>query len=394
MNSGLDFIVRIVKLAATTVLVGGLVAGPIEARRAQIKVISAPVTAGKRTAQAPRYAAILVDAKTHEILYATAADEARHPASITKIMTLYLAFDAISAGRLKLSDAVTISSHAASQKPSRLGLAVGKTIPVEDAIKIVAVKSANDLAVALAEKIGGTEDTFVAMMNRKARSLGMRNTVYANASGLPNPYNVTTARDIALLSVALMQNHPDGYEYFSLRDASFGKQAFTNHNRLLGKVMGVDGIKTGYTVDAGYTLAASAMRNGRRLVAVVLGEPSINIRNRDVTQLLEAGFTVMRDRTIDQPVEVAALLPAEMHPAFRYGAAVEQGSRDEAGSAAKVALTEPQKTAIKGTSASKAAEHPKSKMISKRIGKSSAVKRASSKKSVVAKKATARPSRP
>jgi D-alanyl-D-alanine carboxypeptidase/D-alanyl-D-alanine carboxypeptidase (penicillin-binding protein 5/6) len=278
---------------------------------------------------APRYAAILMDARNREVLYAQAADEIRHPASITKVMTLFVAFDALSDGKLKLNDRVVMSRHAASQKPSKLGLKVGESLSVDQAIRVISVKSANDVAVALAERIAGSEPAFVTMMQRKARELGMRNTVYANASGLTDPTNVTSARDIALLSVAMLREHPEGYSYFSLRDASFGTRTFTNHNRLLGKVIGLDGIKTGYTLDAGFTLAASAMRSNRRLVAVVLGEPSIAVRNRDATNLLEAGFRVLAQRDGGVRQTVADVLPMVSHPAFRNRAFTEQGSDDE-----------------------------------------------------------------
>jgi D-alanyl-D-alanine carboxypeptidase/D-alanyl-D-alanine carboxypeptidase (penicillin-binding protein 5/6) len=278
---------------------------------------------------APRYAAILMDARNREVLYAQAADETRHPASITKVMTLFLAFDALSDGKLRLNDRIVMSAHAAAQKPSKLGLKVGESLSVDQAIRIIAVKSANDLAVALAERIAGSEPAFVLMMQRKARELGMRNTVYANASGLTDPTNVTSARDIALLSAALLREHPEGYSYFSLRDASFGDKTFPNHNHLLGKVVGLDGIKTGYTVDAGFTLAASAMRNNRRLIAVVLGEPSIVVRNRDATNLLEAGFRVIADRANGQQTNVADVLPLVSHPAFRNAMVTDEGSDDE-----------------------------------------------------------------
>lgn len=254
-------------------------------------------------------------------------------------MTLFLAFDALEAGTLKLTDRVTFSRHAVSQRPSRLGIAQGGSITVDQAIRVIAVKSANDVAVALAEKLGGSEPAFVKMMTHKARLLGMRDTVYANASGLPDPANVTTAYDIALLSAALMRVHPDQYSYFSQQNFAYGKQNFTNHNRLLGKVVGMDGIKTGYTLDAGFTLAASAVRDGRRLIAVVLGEPSIAARNRDVTALLEAGFIVLRERSNGVRLAVTDALPVQQHPAFRTGPNVEQGSNDDAKAPAKARPT-------------------------------------------------------
>jgi D-alanyl-D-alanine carboxypeptidase len=277
----------------------------------------------------PRYAAIVMDARTGEVLYANAADEARHPASITKVMTLFLAFDALVAGRLRLSDPITMSRHAASQRPSKLGLAPGRSISLDDAIHIITVKSANDVAVALGERIGGSEPAFAQMMTRKARALGMRNTTFTNATGLPDPGNVTTARDIAILSSALLKQHPSYYTYFGQQAFKYDSRSYTNHNRLLGKLTGLDGIKTGFTNDSGYTLAASAVRNGQRLITVVLGEPSIPARNRDVTALLEAGFNVLDRRRQGEETTVAFNLPELNHPALRLANPAEMGSRPD-----------------------------------------------------------------
>ena len=274
----------------------------------------------------PRYAAILIDAKTREVLYSNAADQIRHPASITKVMTLYLAFDALKAGRLKMDDTITMSRHAASQAPSKLGLAPGRTISVSDAVQIVAVKSANDVAVALAEKIGGSETAFARMMTAKARALGMNATYFANASGLNDAANFTTARDLATLSAALIKDHPAYYGFFGQKVATYGKLRFGNHNPLLGRLPGMDGIKTGFTNDSGFTLAASAVRDGRRLIAVVLGEPTVAARSRDVSALLEAGFQVMAKRSQGQFTTVAANLPDVAHPALRIVPGYAQGS--------------------------------------------------------------------
>jgi len=287
------------------------------------------VSVADAAAPPPRYAAFLVDAGTREVLYANAPDELRHPASLTKMMTLYLVFDALESGRLKITDPVPVSRHAASMKPSRLGLAVGQSISVDNAISVVAVKSANDIAVALAEKLGGTEQNFVSMMNAKAQMLGMRNTHFANACGLTDPANVTTARDLAILSLALLHDHPRFYSYFGERDFVWMRSTMINHNHLLGKVIGVDGIKTGYTVDSGFTVAASAQRGNRRLIAVVLGEPSLVARNRDSTALLEAGFSVLDRRGLGQSVDVASVLPGVGHPALRVETATEQGASDD-----------------------------------------------------------------
>lgn len=244
----------------------------------------------------PRYAAILVNADNGEVLYERRADLARHPASITKVMTLYLAFDAMAKGELRPGEPILISTHAASQPPSKLGLHPGQSLPVEDAVRVIAVKSANDVAVALAERLGGSEAAFVRMMNAKAAALGMANTHFVNASGLPNPAHVTTARDLATLSRAMLRDHADRYAGFSAPDFAWRGRLMMNHNHLLGLVDGVDGIKTGYTVSSGYTLAASAIRGGQRLIAIVLGSPTGRLRDANVTELLDAGFGVLRDR--------------------------------------------------------------------------------------------------
>ncbi len=278
----------------------------------------------------PKYAAILINPATHEVLYSRRADLPRYPASITKVMTLYLAFEAIEAGKLKLTDPVVMSRHAAAQAPSRLGLAVGRSITVEQAIHIIAVKSANDVAVALAEKIAGSETAFAAMMTGKARRLGMTNTYFVNASGLPNPAHISTARDIAILSMAMLDHFPQYYKCFGQQIYTYGSQTMMNHNKLLGKIPGVDGIKTGYTAAAGFTLAASATRGSRRLIAVVLGGPSTMARDENVSALLDAGFDVLDRRSHGQRTTVAA----NLNEPNDYGlsgteALTEQGSGDE-----------------------------------------------------------------
>ncbi len=282
-----------------------------------------------------RYSAILIDADDGSVLYSQAAEEIHHPASITKVMTLFLAFDALDAGRLNLSDRIVMTAHAAAQKPSKLGLRPGQTISVEDAIRVIAVKSANDVAVALAERLGGSEQAFARMMTVKARMLGMRQTMFSNATGLPDPATFTSAHDLGLLSLAMLHDHPDRYRYFSTRSFSWGAQRMTNHNHLLGTVAGVDGIKTGYTVEAGFTLAASAIRGGHRLVAVVMGEPTRMVRDRHVATLLEAGFTALDRRAHGSDVPVSSLLgglldevPSGLSPAVL--SAIARSEADEA----------------------------------------------------------------
>ena len=222
-------------------------------------------------ALAAKYAGVVVDARTGKILYESDARSLRYPASLTKMMTLYLTFEALESGRISLDSAVPVSANAAKEPPSKLGVRAGGSITVEQAIKSLVTRSANDMATALGEYVGGSEKRFAQLMTAKARSLGMKNTTYRNANGLPNTAQMTTAYDQALLGIALRQHFPQYYGYFSTRSFHFGKQTIGNHNRLLGAVRGVDGIKTGYTRASGFNLATSAQADGRSIVAVVLG---------------------------------------------------------------------------------------------------------------------------
>jgi len=224
-----------------------------------------------RSSYQPPYAAIVVDANSGRVLHASNPDSERHPASITKIMTLYLLFEQLEAGKLRLDSSLSVSPHAAAQAPSKLGLKPGQTIQVEDAIKAVVTKSANDIAVVIAETIGGSEDEFAKLMTRKARALGMSSTTYVNASGLPADDQITTARDQALLGRAIQDRFPGYYRYFSTASFSYKGNAIRNHNKLLGQVAGVDGIKTGYVRASGFNLVTSVRRGNRHLVAVVMG---------------------------------------------------------------------------------------------------------------------------
>lgn len=255
---------------------------------------------------APRYAAILIDHDTGELLYARRADEARYPASITKVMTLYIAFEEVAAGRLRLDGTLRISRHAAGQAPSKLGLKPGARISVRDAFGVIATKSANDIAVALAEHVSGSEAAFARRMTETARRLGMVNSVFRNASGLPDPLHVSSARDIATLSRAMLRDFPAQYPVFSQAQYRYRGTAVENHNHLLRTMPGVDGIKTGFTNAAGFTLAASAVRDGRRLVAVVLGGPSRMGRDSNMADLLEVGFDVLARRMRGDYLTVAS----------------------------------------------------------------------------------------
>ena len=241
---------------------------------------------------APPYSELVVDARTGKTIYALNADAPRHPASITKVMTLYLLFEQLDAGKISLSTPIKISNWAARQAPSKLGLSPGDTIPVEDAIKAVVTKSANDIAVAIAESIGGTEADFADMMTKKARSIGMTRTVYANASGLPNPRQITTARDLVTLGRSIQARFPRYFQYFSLRSFDYDGGAIANHNKLLGKVDGVDGIKTGYTAKSGFNLLTSVHSEGRSLLAVILGGRSGGSRDRRMADLIDTYLEV------------------------------------------------------------------------------------------------------
>lgn len=240
-----------------------------------------------RAASGPKAAEIVIDANSGRVLHEMNANEPRHPASLTKVMTLYLLFEQLESGRISLSSEIPISAHAAAQAPSKLGLRPGSEIEVEDAIKAIVTKSANDIAVAVAEKVGGTESGFAEMMTRKAHALGMTHTHYANASGLPNPEQITTARDLAILGRAIQDRFPKYYRYFSTRTFNFAGQSMRNHNHLLGRVEGMDGIKTGYTVASGFNLLTSVRREGRHIVSVVLGGVTARARDQRMAALIE-----------------------------------------------------------------------------------------------------------
>ena len=246
----------------------------------------------------PKYTAIVMDARSGEILYSERADSPRYPASVTKVMTMYLAFESLAAGRLHLTDPVLVSPLAAAQPPTKLGLRAGETISVEDALHAMAVHSANDMAMAMAEKIGGTESRFAALMNVKAQQLGMTSTHYVNPNGLPDNRQLSSAHDLAILARAILRDYPQYYSFFSQESFSYRGKTMFNTNHLLGKMPGVDGLKTGFTNAAGFNLAASAMRNGHRLIAVVMGSSSGQVRNANVEGLLLTGFDIedRRDR--------------------------------------------------------------------------------------------------
>ena len=236
----------------------------------------------------PPYADIVVDDKSGFVLHEVSADEPRHPASLTKIMTLYLLFEQLEAGKLSLDTELPISTRAALQNPTKLGLKANQTIKVEDAIKGLVTKSANDAAVVVAEAIGGSEEDFAKLMTAKAGALGMLGTTYVNASGLPAEAQITTARDQAILGRAVQHRFPVYCQYFATPSFRYKGAEMRNHNNLLGQVKGVDGIKTGYTEASGYNLTSSVRRDEKHIVAVVLGGTSNGARDARMRQLIEA----------------------------------------------------------------------------------------------------------
>lgn len=257
-----------------------------EARRHRRNYAHHRVQRDVSDSSSPKFASIIVDGNSGSVLQATSPDGIRHPASLTKIMTLYLLFERLEFGRMKLDTEMPVSQHAADQDPTKLNLRAGQTIRVEDAIKGLVTRSANDAAVVIAEAIGGDEDDFAQMMTRKARSLGMSKTVYRNANGLPNDEQVTTARDQATLGRAIQERFPRYYRYFATSTFNWRGQSIRNHNHLLGSVEGVDGIKTGYTRASGFNLVTSMRRGNRHLIGVVLGGRSGGSRDATMRNLL------------------------------------------------------------------------------------------------------------
>ena len=240
-----------------------------------------------------RYASIVIDEQTGKVLHASNPDRQRYPASLTKMMTLYMVFDALDRGKLKLNQRLRVSRRAQGMAPSKLGLKRGQSITVKDAILALITKSANDVAVVVAESLGKTEINFAKMMTRKARTLGMRKTRFRNASGLPNRRQVSTARDMATLARKLITDFPQFYHLFKTQRFSYKRRTYRNHNRLLRAYPGVDGIKTGYIRASGFNLVASTKRYGRRLIGVVFGGKSAKSRDRHMRKLFERAYALV-----------------------------------------------------------------------------------------------------
>ena len=263
-----------------------------------------------QAAENHRYASFVMDADTGMILYQSNANKSLHPASLTKVMTLILLFDAIERGNVTLWDRITISKHAASMQPSKLDLPAGSTIRVRDAIFALVTKSANDVAVAIAEHLGGTEENFAQMMTARAQDFDMTRTRFRNASGLHDPRQISTARDMARMAQVLINQYGEHYSYFSKRSFTYRGKTYQNHNKLLGKYEGMDGLKTGYIQPSGFNLIASAVRNNRRIIGVVFGGQSSASRNAHMVQLLDNGFNKLGDiRVANAPIPVPQRKP-------------------------------------------------------------------------------------
>lgn len=275
------------------------------------------------------FSAIVVDAKTGKILDDESPDALRHPASLTKIMTLYLLFERIEQGKLNLKSRLNVSEFASERPPSKLGLQEGTTIAVEDAIKALVTRSANDVAVVIAENIADSEEAFAALMTRKARALGMTNTVFKNASGLPDREQVTTARDMATLGRAIQDRFPSLYRYFSTTSFVWRGRVIANHNRLLGRVPGVDGIKTGYTNASGFNLVTSVRYKNRHIVAVVLGGRTGAARDQYMRELIADNLDDATAGKRTAPLVVEAPAPAPVKTAQVQTKKAQKEEKDE-----------------------------------------------------------------
>ncbi|MEM7492234.1 MAG: D-alanyl-D-alanine carboxypeptidase family protein [Pseudomonadota bacterium] len=274
------------------------------------------------SALAEKYASIVVDMDSNEVLHARHADAPRYPASLTKVMTLYMLFDALKAGEVRLDEKLKVSRNASRQPPSSLRLKTGSTITVSDAIDALVTKSANDVAVVVAEHLGGTEKRFATLMTAKARSMGMTRTTFRNASGLPDSQQLSTARDMAILAERVLEDHAAYYGYFAETKFSWGRNTYRNHNRLIGQVEGVDGIKTGYTRASGFNLMTSAKRRGRRVVTIMFGGSTARSRDQHVTDLVEAAYASFKDSPTDPRLRARIQFSNVQPPLEPNGAAI------------------------------------------------------------------------
>ncbi len=312
-----------------------------------------------------RYAAMVVNARTGQVLIAASADEPRYPASLTKMMTLYMVFDALQEGRLRLDTPIRMSEEAASRPPSKLGLPAGGTLTTEQAIFALVTKSANDVAAAVGEHLGGSEERFAQMMTLRARAIGMTRTTFRNASGLPDPDNISSARDMATLGLRLLRDHPNRYHYFSTVHFSWRRAMLRNHNRMLGDYEGADGIKTGYIRASGFNIVTSAQRDGVRLVGVTMGGSSWVERDRHMGALLDQGFAQLGVAPRGPSSAMTAAVPAvgaaraattsRAAPPARTSARTRARTTDRRAAAARAAPTRQRVGTGRGTAAATAA---------------------------------------
>ena len=286
------------------------------------------LTAAKAQIGSERYASLVMDAASGQVIFAANADEPRYPASLTKMMTIYMLFEALRDRRVTLNQLVPVSAHAAAMSPSKLGLVPGTVITVEQALLGLVTKSANDAAAALGELLGGDEERFAQMMTLRARALGMTRTTFRNASGWPDPDQVTTARDLALLARHLIQDYPSEYRYFAVPSFVFHGRTILNHDRMLQTYPGADGLKTGYIDASGCNLVTSAVRGDVRLIGVVMGASNGGERDTHMAALLDAGYDRMgvpvaraeprvRMPALIASASAATLPPSSLHQPWR-----------------------------------------------------------------------------
>ena len=318
-------------------------------------VLTATATPASAQIGGHRYAAIVVESRTGNVLVAANADETRHPASLTKMMTLYMVFEALRDGRLNLDSRITFSEEAAARPPSKLGIPAGNSITVEQAILALVTRSANDVAAAVGERLGGTETGFAQAMTMRARALGMSRTTFRNASGLPNTEQVTTARDMALLGRRLLADFPQHYHYFGVSHAQFGGIRIRNHNRMLESYEGVDGIKTGFINASGFNIVTSASRGGQRVVGAVFGGNSWVERDQHMASLLDRGFDLLGVAGRATAASPAMLRTAQSAPLPRAGAPAARPVSTTQAARAPVTNTRPAAAAAPRTNAAQTA---------------------------------------
>jgi D-alanyl-D-alanine carboxypeptidase len=339
---------------AAAVALGVIAAGPAMARPGHRDVA--------RAESGPVFGWILLDAESGQVLSEQNADVLTYPASLTKMMTLYLVFEALNQGRIRLDQTMYVSPYAAARAPSKLALTPGDSVRVRDLILGVVTRSANDAAAVLAEGLAGSEGNFARYMTWKARQLGMNHTSFQNASGLPDPQQRTTARDIARLSLALYQHFPREYRYFAVREFEFRGDTVRSHNRMMEWYQGADGIKTGFINASGFNLAASAVRDGRRLIAVIMGGRSARGRDAQMGSLLDQGFAVLASgRPISpQPATVVAVSRPSPSPLPAAVPAAPAAAATVAAAIAPAAISPAPTRAVATAAVSDAVERPKS----------------------------------